>query len=142
MHVNLRGMKDGMDNAAPSTGPYILLVEDNPDIGFVVRFVLEREKYRVVHAVDGREATALLGDPPPILVILDVMLPYVDGFTLLQSVRKTGAWGTVPVIMLTARSQESDIVRALDAGANDYIAKPFKPEELLARVRRLLKVRP
>lgn len=131
-----------MEKTAPSTGPYILLVEDDQDIAYLVRFILEREKYRVVHAADGRDAEALLGGPPPILAILDVMLPYVSGFRLLESIRARKDWSAVPVVMLTSMSQEADIVRALDAGANDYIAKPFKPDELLARVRRLVKAKP
>jgi len=130
-----------MENTAPATGPFILLVEDDQDIAYVVRFILEREKYRVVHVSNGRDALALLEGPAPLLTILDVMLPYVDGFQLLGHIRAHPAWSDVPVIMLTAKSQESDIVRALDAGANDYIVKPFKPEELLARVRRLVRVK-
>jgi DNA-binding response OmpR family regulator len=117
----------------------VLLVEDDQDIAYVVRFILERERYRVMLARNGREALALLEGAPAQLIILDVMLPFVDGFEILKQVRATPAWVAVPVIMLTARSQETDIVRALDAGANDYVVKPFKPEELLARVRRLVR---
>lgn len=120
--------------------PRLLVVEDDADISYVIRFMLEREGFAVELAHDGREAEARIaaGDPPA-LAVLDVMLPFVDGFQLLKKIRATAAWSAVPVIMLTAKSQEGDIVRALDAGASDYVVKPFQPEELLARVRRLVR---
>ena len=118
--------------------PVILLIEDDVDIVFLVRFILERERYTVKVAEEGRAAMACLADPPPSLVLLDIMLPFTDGFQLLESIRAQPAWAKVPVVMLTAKAQERDCVRALDAGANDYIVKPFRPEELVARVRRLL----
>lgn len=120
--------------------PRLLVVEDDADISFVIKFMLEREGFAVEVANDGREAEARIaaGDPPA-LAVLDVMLPFMDGFQLLKKIRATAAWSAVPVIMLTAKSQEGDIVRALDAGASDYVVKPFQPEELLARVRRLVR---
>jgi len=121
------------------TAPAVLVVEDDPDVSFVVQYMLEREKYAVRLARDGREAEALISGEPPALAVLDIMLPFVDGFQLLKKIRSLPGWSAVPVIMLTAKSQEADIVRALDAGASDYVVKPFLPEELLARVRRLVK---
>lgn len=118
--------------------PVVLVIEDDVDIVFLVRFILERERYTVKIAADGREAVARIAEPPPTLVLLDIMLPFTDGFELLQQIRAQPAWASVPIVMLTAKSQERDCVRALDAGANDYIVKPFRPEELVARVRRLL----
>lgn len=118
--------------------PVILVIEDDVDIVFLVRFILERERYTVEIASDGREAMARLDDSPPSLVLLDIMLPFTDGFQLLELIRAQPAWAGVPIVMLTAKSQERDCVRALNAGANDYIVKPFRPEELVARVRRLL----
>ena len=118
----------------------VLVVEDSEEIAYILRYLLERERFRVDFARDGRAAEKLIDTlPPPRLVILDVMLPFVDGYQLLQRVRARKDWKGVPVLMLTARSQESDIVRALEAGANDYVVKPFKPNELLARVKRLVK---
>lgn len=118
-----------------------LVVEDNEEIAFLLRFLLERERYHVESANDGRAAEAAIARiAPPSLVVLDIMLPYVDGFQIVQGLRARAGWETVPVIMMTAKSQESDIVRALDAGASDYIVKPFQPNEFLARVRRLVKV--
>lgn len=118
--------------------PVVLLIEDDVDVVFLVRFILEREGYQVKVAGDGRAAAERLAEPPPSLLLLDIMLPFVDGFQLLSQVRAQAAWAGVPIVMLSAKAHERDVVRALDAGANDYIAKPFRPEELLARVRRLL----
>ena len=115
-----------------------LVVEDDDQIGHILRFILEREGFDVVEARDGRTAAEHIDRlPPPAIVTLDVMLPHADGYELLARIRARPGWEAVPVILLTARSQEKDIVRALDAGANDYLVKPFKPEELRARVRRL-----
>ena len=117
-----------------------LVAEDDEQLAFILRFILEREGFEVHAAPDGRTARDLISTlPPPAIVVLDVMLPHIDGYELLALVRGNAAWQDVPVIMLTARSQEQDIVRGLEAGANDYMIKPFKPEELRARIRRLLK---
>jgi DNA-binding response OmpR family regulator len=117
-----------------------LVVEDDPQIAHILRFILEREGYEVHHAATGRAAEALIDTlAPPAIVTLDIMLPHTDGYELLKRIRATQGWEGVPVILLTARSQEKDIVRGLEAGANDYIVKPFKPDELRARVKRLVK---
>ncbi len=118
----------------------VLVVEDNNEIAFLVQFLLEREGFRVELARDGRAAELQIATMlPPSLAMLDVMLPYIDGFQLLEQIRSRKGWEQVPVIMLTAKAQESAVVRALEAGANDYVVKPFQPNELLARVRRLTK---
>jgi len=117
-----------------------LVVEDDDQIAHILRFILEREGFEVHVASDGHAAEALIDSlAPPAIVTLDVMLPHADGYELLARIRARPGWEAVPVILLTARSQEKDIVRALDAGANDYLVKPFKPDELRARVRRLAK---
>ena len=117
-----------------------LVVEDDPQISHILRFILEREGYEVHCAADGRAAESLIGTlAPPAIVTLDIMLPHTDGYELLKRIRSQPGWESVPVILLTARSQEKDIVRGLEAGANDYIVKPFKPDELRARVKRLVK---
>lgn len=118
----------------------VLVVEDNNEIAFLVQFLLEREGFRVELARDGRAAEQQIATmPPPSLAMLDVMLPYIDGFQLLEQIRSRKDWERVPVIMLTAKAQETNVVRALEAGASDYVVKPFQPNELLARVRRLTK---
>lgn len=125
---------------APSAAPTVLVVEDDQHIAEVLRFMLERQGYQVVHLADGRAASAHIGAAnPPGLVLLDVMLPYVDGFEIVGQIRSQPAWRDVPVLMLTAKNTERDTVRALDAGANDFVIKPFQPQELLARVRRFLR---
>jgi DNA-binding response OmpR family regulator len=117
-----------------------LIAEDDDQITQILRFILEREGFEVHAARDGKSAAALIDTlPPPSIVTLDVMLPHVDGYELLARIRARPGWQAVPVVMLTSRSQEKDIVRALDGGANDYLVKPFKPEELRARIRRLMK---
>jgi DNA-binding response OmpR family regulator len=121
------------------TGPRILLVEDEEDIAFILRFLLERNGYRVDHASDGRQALERLGGETPAMVLLDIMLPYHDGLEIIERMRAIEAWRAVPVLMLTAKARETDIVRALELGADDYVTKPFQPEEVLARIRRLLR---
>lgn len=121
-------------------GMTVLVVEDDVDISYLLTFMLKREGFDVVTAYDGRKASGLIDEmPPPRLVLLDLMLPYVDGFELLDRIRSKPEWRDVSIVMLTAKSQERDIARALDSGANDYIVKPFQPVELMARLRRLLK---
>ncbi|WP_313705127.1 response regulator transcription factor [Massilia sp.] len=120
--------------------PTVLVVEDDQHIAEVLRFMLERQGYRVVHLADGRAASAhIAAAEAPGLVLLDVMLPYVDGFEIVGLIRSRPAWRDVPVLMLTAKNTERDTVRALDAGASDFVIKPFQPQELLARVRRFLR---
>jgi two-component system, OmpR family, alkaline phosphatase synthesis response regulator PhoP len=122
--------------------PVALVVEDDPHIGHLLKFMLERNGYSVQLAVDGRAAQAhIQRESAPAVAVFDVMLPFLDGLQLVGLARKQPGWETVPILMLTAKAQERDIVRALDAGANDYIVKPFQPEELLARVRRFARPR-
>ena len=117
-----------------------LIVEDDEQIAYLLRFILEREGFKVESAADGRLAHDLImNGSTPALVLLDVMLPFLDGYQLLAEIRAKEGWKTVPVLMLTAKSQEKDIVRALDSGAADYMVKPFRPDELRSRIRRLVK---
>ena len=116
-----------------------LVVEDDPDIGKLLQWVLQREGFAVALVPDGRRALERIeAGPATRLVVLDLMLPHVSGHELLAALRRAEAWRAVPVIMLTAKSQEKDIVKALDAGASDYMLKPFQPAELRARIRRLV----
>lgn len=126
-----------------NTPPSALVVEDDDHIAHLLKFMLEREKYKVHLARDGRQGRAMIETlPAPSFALLDVMLPFVDGFQLVTLLRAQPGWEKVPVLMLTAKTQERDIVRALEAGANDYVLKPFQPAELLARVRRFVKAQP
>ena len=116
-----------------------LVVEDDGDIGQLLQFILEREGFMVTLLRDGRQALARIAQGSPTrLVMLDLMLPHATGHDILAALRAHAEWKSVPVVMLTAKSQEGDIVKALDAGANDYILKPFQPAELKARLRRLV----
>ena len=122
--------------------PLVLVVEDDDHIAQVLRFMLERQGYRVTHMADGRAASEYVAASPeiPDLVLMDVMLPHLDGFEIVALARARADWAAVPILMLTAKNTERDTVRALDAGANDFVIKPFQPNELLARVRRFLKL--
>jgi DNA-binding response OmpR family regulator len=122
--------------------PTVLVIEDDEHISQVLKFMLERQGYRVFHLADGRAAVNHVASSTlvPDLVLLDVMLPYIDGFEIVRQMRARAAWRGVPVLMLTAKNTERDSVRALDAGADDFVTKPFQPNELLARVRRFLRV--
>lgn len=124
-------------NSNPPIRPGALVVEDDENIAYLLQFMLERENFRVDLQREGRSATTYVQSQPPVdIVLLDVMLPFVDGFQLVELIRATPAWRAVPVVMLTAKTREQDAVRALDSGASDYIHKPFAPNELMARVRR------
>jgi DNA-binding response OmpR family regulator len=118
------------------SGQTILVVEDEPSISEVLTLYLERAGFRVLIARDGRRAMELLKQKLPDLVVLDLMLPHVDGFTITRWLR---AQGETPIIMLTARREEADRVGGLDMGADDYVVKPFSPQELVSRVRAVLR---
>jgi DNA-binding response OmpR family regulator len=121
--------------AAPRTGP-ILVVDDDPKIVALVRTYLERERYPVVTAGDGRAALRAIEEHAPRLVVLDLMLPEVDGMTV---IRRARAAGDLPILVLSARGATGDRVLGLNEGADDYLPKPFSPAELVARVRTILR---
>jgi len=126
--------------SAGDTKGTVIVVEDDQIIAMVVEHLLSRRGFTVEIARDGRQALTFMEEmPTPALVVLDVMLPYVDGFDLIRRIRAHATWSKVPVVMLTAKSQEQHIVKALDDGANDYVVKPFRPGELMARIRRVIK---
>lgn len=119
----------------------ILIADDEPLMRELLEFRLSQKGYAPVVAGDGREALARLDDASPDAVVLDAMMPVHDGFEVLRRMRSSAQHADTPVIMLTARRSEKDIVGALEIGANDYLVKPFMPEELLARLARLLKAK-
>ena len=114
----------------------LLIVEDDPSLREVTRLGLEGEGYRVVTAADGPSALRAFAEHQPDLVLLDIMLPGLDGFAVCRELRKTSL---VPVVMLTARSSTVDVVVGLESGADDYVTKPFEFPELVARVRSVLR---
>jgi DNA-binding response OmpR family regulator len=113
----------------------ILVVDDDAKIVRLVRTYLEREGFRVIEAGDGRTALAAIALDTPALVVLDVMLPEVDGLSIVRAVRRTSR---IPILMLSARGTTSDRIAGLSEGADDYLPKPFSPAELVLRVRRIL----
>lgn len=117
----------------------ILVIDDDLAINELIKVNLELAGYRVVQAFDGTKGFALAKQENPSLIILDVMMPEVDGFTVAQRVRKHGETADVPILMLTALSQLNDKVKGFDIGVDDYLVKPFEMDELLVRVRALLK---
>lgn len=114
----------------------ILIVDDEPGLRELVRINLEHEGFEVLQAENGSQGLATVQEQQPDLVILDVMMPEMDGW---EACRKLREFSTVPVLMLTARVQSQDIVTGLDSGADDYLLKPFNMDELMARVRALLR---
>lgn len=117
----------------------ILVIEDDENIAQLLAFMFRREGHDVGRLADGEAAFLhIKSDTPPDAVILDYMLPYRDGIELLRLMRSLPRWAAVPVVMLSGKTLEREVITALDAGANDYVTKPFQPDELMARVRRLL----
>ena len=120
--------------------PRILLVEDAEEISSLLDYLLKRSGFEVALARDGKQALDYITNQPPVdLAVLDILLPYYSGFDLVKTIRQNQAWKAVPIVMLTAKAQEKDIVRALELGANDYVLKPFQPNEVIARLRRFLR---
>ena len=115
-----------------NTQKTVLIVEDEKNIVDILRFNLQREGYRTLEAYDGEDGLAQAVSASPDLILLDVMLPKMNGFDVCKSLRSQGS--NVPVIILTAREEESDKVLGLEIGADDYITKPFSMRELIARV--------
>ncbi len=119
--------------------PRILVIDDDPAIAELVAINLEMAGYDVTQATDGIKGQALAVQLIPDLIMLDLMLPQVDGFTICQRLRRDERTADIPVLMLTALSQTQDKVEGFNAGADDYLTKPFELEEMLARVRALLR---
>ncbi|MEZ5294173.1 MAG: response regulator transcription factor [Vicinamibacterales bacterium] len=119
--------------------PRILVAEDDADIADLVRHYLEKDGFTVESTATGRDVAARLAAAPSDLVVLDLMLPDVDGLTVCRTLRADPATAALPIIMLTAKAAESDRIAGLEMGADDYITKPFSPKELVARVKALLR---
>jgi len=120
-------------------GKRIVIAEDEPHIARLVTFKLQREGYAVIWAKDGGEALEQISNTLPDLVILDIMMPVMDGYEVLNRMKESNEMKDIPVIMLSAKGQEQDIVKGLEHGTEDYIVKPFSPAELVARIRKVLK---
>jgi DNA-binding response OmpR family regulator len=125
---------DGVERAQP----IVLVADDDEDILELIVFRLERSGYTVLQARDGAEALELARRSRPDLAVLDVMMPKLDGFDLTRRLREDESTSKMPIILLTARTQEADVERGFDAGADDYLRKPFSPQELRSRVQAIL----
>ncbi|MDQ3877971.1 MAG: response regulator [Actinomycetota bacterium] len=120
----------------------VLVVDDNPDIRLLVSTILEDEGYQVQVAIDGRDALRILETENPDVIVLDVMMPEMDGYSVLRQLRATGRAAKSRVLMLTAKNNEADWLRGYQSGANQYLTKPFDPDELIAAVEKLLRMDP
>jgi DNA-binding response OmpR family regulator len=118
--------------------PLVLVADDEEDIRSLVAFRLRRAGYEVITAADGEEALLLATTRLPDLVVLDMMMPRATGLEVTRSMREHEATKLIPVILLTARAQEGDVISGFEAGADDYVKKPFSPQDLQARVQALL----
>jgi DNA-binding response OmpR family regulator len=118
--------------------PLVLVADDDPDILELVAFRLERAGYDVARARDGEEALRIATESHPDLAVLDVMMPKLTGYDVTRRIREDEATSRMPVILLTARVQDADIARGFEVGADDYLKKPFSPQELRARVQAIL----
>lgn len=127
-----------MSTTEPRSRPLVLVADDDRDILQLVSFRLERADYEVVQANDGEEALRLVKELRPDLAVLDLMMPKLNGYEVIREIRRDEETKAIPVILLTARVQEADVARGFEAGADDYLKKPFSPQELRARVQAIL----
>lgn len=118
--------------------PVVLVADDEDDVRALVVYRMAKAGYEVVEATDGEQAVQLAKDRRPALAIVDVMMPKVDGYEVTRRLRADEATRRMPIILLTARAQDQDVQRGFEAGADDYIRKPFSPQELRARVQAIL----
>jgi len=117
----------------------ILIVDDEKDIVKMLSYNLKKEGYRTVEANDGEDALDLAGREHPDLILLDLMLPGIDGLEVCKQLKKEAKTSGIPIIMLTAKTQETDKIVGLELGADDYVSKPFSPKELIARIKAVLR---
>ncbi len=118
---------------------HIFIVEDEPSIVSILRYNLEKENYKVSVSDDGEEALKLIKEKNPDLVLMDWMMPNLSGVEILKNLKKDNLYKDIPIIMLTAKGEEEDKLRAFDIGTDDYITKPFNQKELIARIKTVLR---
>lgn len=127
------------DGSSGLSKPLVLVVEDEAALATMLRYNLEKQGFRVEEAVDGEEALTRIEEVKPDLVLLDWMLPVMSGIEVCRQIRRRSTTRDLPVIMVTARTEDQDVVRGLNTGADDYVTKPFSMDGLLARMRALLR---
>ncbi|MDH3257085.1 MAG: response regulator [Nitrospinota bacterium] len=118
----------------------VLVIEDDAHIWKLIEYKLTKEKHELTWASDGLKALEILETFRPDLILSDIMVPYMDGIQILKKIKKNDELKDIPVIMLTSKAQEKDVIRGLELGAQDYMAKPFSPTELILRVNMALKI--
>jgi two-component system phosphate regulon response regulator PhoB len=128
-----------LDGVSALSKPLVLVVEDEAALATMLRYNLEKQGFRVEEAADGQEALTRISETQPDLVLLDWMLPVMSGIEVCRQIRRRSSTRDLPVIMVTARTEDQDAVRGLNTGADDYITKPFSMDALLARMRALLR---
>ena len=116
----------------------VIMAEDDKTIARLIIFKLEKEGFKVIHFSNGEGVVEKVVDVFPDVVILDVMMPIKDGISILREIKGNPKTASVPVIILSARGQENDVVKAMEIGASDYISKPFSPSELMVRIKRMI----
>ena len=121
------------------TGKLITLIEDEPDIQEIIAYNLKREGYQVSAALNGEDGLSIISQKKPNLILLDLMLPGIDGLEVCRRLRSQTDTQDIPIIMVSAKGEETDVVLGLGLGADDYISKPFSPKELIARVQAVLR---
>ncbi|MFC1724079.1 response regulator transcription factor [candidate division KSB1 bacterium] len=117
----------------------IVLAEDEPQIARLIQFKLQKEGFEIIWKDNGADALDSVKEHKPDLVLLDVMMPVMDGYQVLKKIKEDENLKDTPVIMLTAKGQERDVVKGFDLGSEDYIVKPFRPAELVSRIKKILK---
>src|SRR3984885_8902460 len=128
-----------LDGSSTLSKPLVLVVEDEAALATMLRYNLEKQGFRVEEAADGQEALTRIAETQPDLVLLDWMLPVISGIEVCRQIRRRPNTRDLPVIMVTARTEDQDAVRGLNTGADDYVTKPFSMDALLARMRALLR---
>ena len=124
----------------PAHPQTVLIVEDDDQIAYLLEYLFTREGFHVNRVADGKQAQqVIVTSACPDLVMMDINLPYVNGFDLVREIRARPDWANVAVVMLTTMHEEKDIVHSFDVGVDEFISKPFQPRELMARVRKILR---
>ena len=133
----MKGSNDQM-NASSAASQLIVVADDDEDVRELIEFRLTRAGYEVISGKNGEEALGLIRSRHPALAVLDIMMPKLDGYEVTRQLRSDPGLDRIPVILLTASVQEAAVTKGFEAGADDYMKKPFSPQELLARVRSIL----
>jgi CheY-like chemotaxis protein len=138
-HIDVERITTSDELPQTDTPPTVMVIEDDRVISSFLQHLLKRRGFLTHYAPDGLKALEMFEEiPPPNLIIVDLMLPFLDGFELIKKIRSMNEWANIPIIVVTSKTQEQDLTRAFETGANDYLVKPFRSQELIARVKRFV----